>query len=457
MSFYIVVLGLLLGLLGFVSYALYDHVEKSKIYETIEVGGSTALLIALFMIGMFRGFDESNLSLDLYVLSIEAHWIDAVSTSVFFTVCVILTGILLYKEISTKNKLKTLQNGEDSVAIIPVYEDGNVLDRSVNSLLESDYEDLRIAIAYEPGDEDTIEEAERLSDGSPSVRTIENKYPGSKAGAIETVVEEFDSDYFVVFDADEIIKPNFISTAMYSMVENGFDVFQGRRIPEPTGMVESLAYCERITYHASYRLVELTGFKNCRSSSTAFTRDCFEKVGGYDDMLTEDLGFAHKAYRHGLSVKQCRNYTSQMEAPHSLKDFWGQRKRWRMGQVEVLHCSLKGGLTDGGIWHRRFISIGRMMGSMIGSVILITLISKLLLLAVLGATLLFLLPLISTSLVVAACAHRDKVNGDIDNMLYPCLMSWFVYPVFSLIMVKSLLEYLLTWDGTWYHVNKEGE
>lgn len=447
----------ILALIGLTSYFVYNHAKKSKLYGTVEVGISTCVLLLLFLVGLFRGFNKNSLNVDLYLISIEAQWINSVSASFLFTTLILITGTLLYREISTNKSLDKINSGEKMTAIVAVYKDGNVLDRSVKSLLDSNYDNLEIIIAHEPNDENTIEVANDLSEGNPMVSTMENEYPGSKSGAIRTVVDNSESNYFAVFDADEIIKEDFISTAMHSMHVEEFDVFQGRRIPDPSGIVESLAYCERIAYHASYTLVELSGFSNCRSSSTAFTRECFEEVDGYDDMLTEDLAFAHKVYRHDLSVRQCRNYTSIMEAPHTMKDFWGQRKRWRMGQVEVLHQSLCGNLTDGGVLYRRFISIGRMMTSMLGSVILITMISKLILLLILGSTILFIIPIIASILVTLLCAYRDEKNGDIEGFMYTSLMSLMVYPIFSLIMVKSFLEYIISWDGYWYHVDKKSD
>jgi hypothetical protein len=70
-----------------------------------------------------------------------------------------------------------------------------------------------------------------------------------------------------------------------------------------------------VLFHASYKLIERVGFHNCRSSSTVFTREAFETVGGYDDVLTEDLDFSDKCYREGIPVVVSRYRTNSMEAP----------------------------------------------------------------------------------------------------------------------------------------------
>ncbi|MDZ7730093.1 MAG: glycosyltransferase [Natrialbaceae archaeon] len=115
-------------------------------------------------------------------------------------------------------------------------------------------------------------------------RVLENRNPGSKANAINDAVERIETDYFAAFDVDERIDPDFIPTAMYHLTEDGQDIFQARRVPRVTGPVEGLAYCERLLFHAGYKLVEPLGFTYCRSSSSAFSRGAFETVGGLDDL-----------------------------------------------------------------------------------------------------------------------------------------------------------------------------
>jgi len=427
---------------------------KQRLQTAFETVGWAGGCLVLVLIGLYQGLQQQILTVELLWLSLEIVWIDAISASLVFTAFLLVAGLLLFYEVSKPaTTVPVLEEGPELTAIIPVYRDETVLHRSVDSLRKSSYENLEIVIACEPDDEATIQRATAMADETVSVVT--NAYPGSKAGAIRTAVERSAADSFAVFDADEIVDEEFLASGMGALHTEGYDVFQGRRIPEPTGIVETLAYCERVTFHASYKLVELTGFRNCRSSSTVFTRAAYETVGGYDDLLTEDLAFAHKCYRHELSVRQARNYTSLMEAPHTLADFWGQRKRWRMGQVEVLHATLTGTLT-GGKRLRRYISLWRMLTSIGGSMFLVVLLAKLFILVVLDATVFYLLPVVATALVAGGVAWADARAGDIDGVTQIGLLAPLVYPVFGVVMLKSILEYGLSWDGAWYHVEKAG-
>ncbi|WP_226481055.1 glycosyltransferase [Natrinema amylolyticum] len=427
----------------------------STVPRAVEHGATVVGVLTLLAFGFTQGREIQQYSLDLLVVSVQVVFLDALSSMAVFTGFVAITGLLLVREVwSSRDAIESVTDGPRLTAVVPVYRDHDVMAESVESLCESAYENLEIVVVAEPNDAATLERARELANAHDRVECLVNGNPGSKAGAINYAVRETDAEYVAVFDADESITPEFLPRAMGALLD-GADVFQGRRIPRPTGVIETVAYCERVVFHASYKLVELSGFANCRSSSTVLTRDAFERVGGYDDMLTEDLDFAHGCYREGLDVRQARQCTNTMEAPHTLYDLWGQRKRWRVGQIEVLHATLLE-LLNGDVDRRGLVSIGRMCSSLLGCLFTLALTSKLLLLLVLGIESAFLILAAILVATIGLVAWRDTSDGRIDGLSWSVVLAPLLYPAFGVLMLKSLLEYGLSWDGTWYHVEKTG-
>lgn len=423
--------------------------------RAVEHGATVIGALTLLLFGFTQGREIQTVTVDLLVVTVRVVFLEALSSMVVFTCFVAITGLLLIREVwSSRDAVESVTDGPTLTAVVPVYRDHEVMDTSVESLCESAYENLEIVVVAEPNDGPTLERARELATARDRVECLVNGNPGSKAGAINYAVRETDAEYVAVFDADESITPEFLPRAMGALLEDA-DVFQGRRIPRPTGPVETIAYCERIVFHASYKLVELSGFANCRSSSTVLTREAFERVGGYDDMLTEDLDFAHACYREGLAVRQARQCTNTMEAPHTLRDLWGQRKRWRVGQIEVLHATVRE-LLRGEVDRRGAISIGRMCSSLLGSLFTLALTSKLLLLLVLDVESAFLLPATILVATIGLVAWRDTRSGRIDGLRWSVVLAPLLYPAFGVLTLKSLLEYGLSWDGTWYQVEKTG-
>lgn len=407
------------------------------------------------MYGGWTGLSLTEYSINLVYLVIDVAVADAVSSTVYFTFIVSLTGLILLKgAFKTKKEWRSNYQGEKVRAIVPVYKDADIMHQSVETLLKSGYNNLEIAIVYEPDDKKSIEKAEKLAEENEIVKAIENGRPGSKAKAVNFAIRnDNNASYYAVFDADEEIDPDFLSASVSYLEEDDYDIFQGRRIPKPDGVLEAFCYCERATFHTTYSLTRYTGFKSPRCSSTVMKKESWETVGGYSDMLTEDLDFPHKCYRAGLNVKQTYNYTNRMEAPHSLKDFWGQRKRWNIGQIQIAHKALRGGF--GNNWSLRgFISTFRSVFGLTIGILLLPLVAKFILLLIFGFETVYLPPLLALSAIPILLSFIDSRDGKIQPILLRGLLTPLVIIVAGTLMLKALFEYLITWEGDWYHVDK---
>ncbi|WP_247730092.1 glycosyltransferase [Halovivax limisalsi] len=418
------------------------------------LGGSffgTGLCLA---VGVYNGVQEMTIIPDLPWIAFEVATVSAIPAILLFTFLATLSGVLLTREVYTSaDPDERLLDGPRIEAVVPVYRDGGVLPTSVESLLESNYENVGVAIVTEPGDTETIEVARELAE-HPDVRVLTNRQPGSKARAINDAISQLDADYYCAFDADEWVDPDFVPRAMYELIENDRDIFQARRVPRANGAVETLAYCERLLFHASYKLIEPLGFTYCRSSSSAFTREAIEEVGGFNDVITEDIDFAHTCFRHGLDVRQARNISNEMEAPHTLRDLWGQRKRWRLGHIEVFQKAITGGFAPSGM--RGHASTLRLATSLTASVLMVALLSKVAVLVYYGFYEYALLPLLAVTATVVPVLINDWRQGHVPDLSWTVLLAPLIYPGFGLVTIRCVFEYFLSWDGEWYQVEKTG-
>jgi cellulose synthase/poly-beta-1,6-N-acetylglucosamine synthase-like glycosyltransferase len=264
---------------------------------------------------VYEGAQIEAVSFDVLGVFVRIVTLDAIPASLAFSVLVTLSGLMLAREVyRDRDPDARVDDGPRVAAIVPAYNDADVVSKSVETLLASDYDNLDIVVVCEPNDEATLAEA-REHAAHPSVRVIENRYPGSKAGALNDAIERVDAEHLAVFDVDEKVREDFVSRAVHHLTDDDADVFQARRVPRVTGPIEGLAYCERLLFHAGYKLVEPLGFTYCRSSSLVFTREAYEQVDGFDELLTEDIDFAHKCFRAELDVAQARDVTNEMGAP----------------------------------------------------------------------------------------------------------------------------------------------
>lgn len=422
-----------------------------RIAHVAEKSGTGIGIVGLLFLGFVSFADMWTIRIGWVVISV----LEALLSVGAFSVAVAATGLLLIYEIwrSGTPDDERITAGPPVEAIVPAYRDADVVDESVSSLLENDYDPLSITVVVEPDDDRTRERAAELARRHDAVEWLTNAIPGSKATAINTAVEASDADHFVVFDADERASPEFVSTAMCDLTADA-DVFQGRRVPRPTDAIGTIAYCERVIVQAGYLVGELVGFTHCQSSATGFTREAFDAVGGYADMLTEDIYFSHQCHRADLTVSRNSRCTSSMETPHTLRDLWGQRKRWRIGHVQVVHRRIYEAL-EGDLGVNDLVTIGRSVGAVLAGGVLLVLSAQVLLLFIFGFEAAFV-PFASIFVTILGVWARDAIDGRVGIPSWSVALAPVVYFGHGVLTVKALFEYALTWDGEWYQVTKTG-
>ncbi|QLH81739.1 glycosyltransferase [Halosimplex pelagicum] len=344
--------------------------------------------------------------------------------------------------------------GPTVTAVVPVHRDAAVLHRSVESLLDGRYEDLRVVVVAEPDDADSIARAREYAAREDRVEALVNtRYPGSKAGAVNYAAEATDSEYLAVFDADERVDPRFVSSAVARL--DDCDVVQGRTVPEPDGLVETVAYYESVVLgDLSQRLLTLvTDFTMAASRTIVMRRSAFDAVDGYDPaMLTEDYAFAFDCYEADLDVVELLSQASTIEGAHSVADWWGQRKRWMTGYAQTLHDLLVGCRSPRN--YRTLLAPLLCAGSVFGNVFMLSLVSKAAVLVVSGAVTWLALPVATLAGAALALRVGDARRDRVDGVGLAWLATPLVLPLYSLVGIRAAVAYLFTWDGEWYSVAK---
>ena len=364
-----------------------------------------------------------------------------------------ISTLTLFGQLRMVDEAPLPTSGPTVTAIVPVHRDATVLDRSVESLLDSRYEDIKVVIVAEPDDAASVRRAREHSDHERVEVLVNTRYSGSKAGAINYAATMTDTEYLAVFDADERVDPRFVSAAVAKL--DHADVVQGRTLPEPNGVIETLAYYESVILgDLSQRLLTLvTDFTMAASRTIVMRRSAFESVGGYDPgMLTEDYDFAFACYEQDLDVREQLTYASTIEAAHTATDWWGQRKRWMTGYAQVFHNLVAGCQSPRG--YRSFLSPLICAGSVFGNLFMLSLVSKLVVLIVNGAATWLILPVATLALSALAMRTYDARTGRLDTVGYGWALMPVILPLYSLVGIKAFVEYLLSWDGEWYSVDK---
>jgi len=150
-------------------------------------------------------------------------------------------------------------------------------------------------------------------------------------------LERFDA--FLVFDADNLLAPDFI-TQINRTCSDGYEAFCSYRNSKNFGdnwlsSAHGLQFLHESTHLNRSRM--LIG-SCCTVSGTGFgfTRQLLEKLGGWNFFtLSEDTEFSVQCMTRGIRIGYCHEAVFYDEQPTAFSLSWRQRTRWSQGTVQV--------------------------------------------------------------------------------------------------------------------------
>lgn len=203
-----------------------------------------------------------------------------------------------------------------------------------------------LVTTYVVADNCTDETARIAKEGGAIVFTRFSTSQVGKGYALNFLLEQIrnttglDSyDTFLVFDADNLLSPDYIER-INVIPSMGYDVFCGYRNSKNLGSSWVSAGHAVWYLHDSVHLNRsrmLLGVP-CAVTGTGFgfTRELLEACGGWNFFtLTEDVEFNTWCAVHGVRSGYCHDAILYDEQPEMLRQSWRQRTRWVQGGIQV--------------------------------------------------------------------------------------------------------------------------
>lgn len=257
-----------------------------------------------------------------------------------------------YKKPLQKNKYAILIAARNEEAVLP-----HLLD-SINA---QDYP-AELVDTFVVADNCTDNTAQVAREHGATVFTRFNKARVGKGYALNYLLDQikrnFDInqyDAFLIFDADNLLRPDYI-TKMNHMPSEGYQAFCGYRNTKNfgTNWITS-SYALWYLHESSHMNRSRDAIHSCASvngTGFGFTRELLERLGGWNFFtLTEDIEFNNWCASHGVRIGYCQEAMLYDEQPLTFRQSWRQRTRWAQGgyQVSVKYVKdLAHGLFKGG-------------------------------------------------------------------------------------------------------------
>lgn len=225
--------------------------------------------------------------------------------------------------------------------VVAAHNEEIVISELVDSLKNMKYPNEMYDI-FVIADNCTDKTAEIAEEHGATVLRRFNKIEKGKGFALEWAFDkilkmEKHYDAFCIFDADNLVSPNFLLEMNKRMCE-GYRVIQGyidSKNPFDSWMTASYS----IAFWTSNRLYQLSRFylnMSCALCGTGFCVDSelIREMGWGATCLTEDLEFTMKLALRGIYVGWSHDAVVYDEKPLTLKQSWNQRIRWMQGYAD---------------------------------------------------------------------------------------------------------------------------
>jgi cellulose synthase/poly-beta-1,6-N-acetylglucosamine synthase-like glycosyltransferase/peptidoglycan/xylan/chitin deacetylase (PgdA/CDA1 family)/spore germination protein YaaH len=223
--------------------------------------------------------------------------------------------------------------------IVPAYNEERVIEATIRSLLNSDYENFEI-IVVDDGSQDRTSEVVREQFGGQSLVKLFTEPNAGKAAALNFGLRFAKGDVIVALDADTQFPGGTIRALARRFVDPQIGAVAGNaKVGNRINIVTRWQALEYITSQNMDRraFASLNCITVVPGSVGAWRRELIERCGGFSsDTLAEDQDLTLRIRKLGYKIGYEESAIGWTEAPHSLKMLARQRFRWGYGTLQCL-------------------------------------------------------------------------------------------------------------------------
>lgn len=223
--------------------------------------------------------------------------------------------------------------------VIAAYNEAKVINKTIATLLQSNYPDLDILVVDDGSKDDTAGVVSAAFGTDPRV-TVIRKPNGGKASALNLGIRQCRGDIIVALDADTVFVPDTVSKLVRHFADPAIGAVSGNvKVGNRNNPLTIWQAVEYITsQNFDRRAFDLL---NCITvvpgAVGAWRKDAVILAGLYSSQtLAEDTDLTFKIRRLGYRIVTDNAALAYTEAPDTLRDLAKQRFRWAFGTLQCL-------------------------------------------------------------------------------------------------------------------------
>ncbi len=257
----------------------------------------------------------------------------------------VYNALILFAGLRNKKKYSyvNVENLPKFSLIIPAKDEGSVIGRCLDSLLNVDYpkDKLEIIVVNGNSKDDTQQICETFSERYQGiVKVICEKASKGKPAALNRAFPYVTGDIIGVFDADSVPERAVLQKVASYFQNQSIMALQGSTscINESQNMLTRTAAMEDRGWFQGLLggREKLKLFVPLTGSCQFVRRKILGELGGWDESsLAEDVEFSLRLTKKNYLVTFAPDICSGQEAPSTIKTLFSQRTRWYRGYMEA--------------------------------------------------------------------------------------------------------------------------
>jgi cellulose synthase/poly-beta-1,6-N-acetylglucosamine synthase-like glycosyltransferase len=228
---------------------------------------------------------------------------------------------------------------------LPMFNELYVADRIIETIAKFDYpiDKLQIQVLDDSTDETKDVIAKKVAEVAARGVNIQHIHrvdrTGYKAGALDAAMDQVESEFIAIFDADFIPDADFLQKTMPYFSDDKIGVVQtrwGHINKEYSILTELQAFGLNGHFAIEQGGRNASGhFINFNGTGGIWRKKCIEEAGGWEhDTLTEDLDLSYRAQIKGWKFKYLEDVIAPAELPITMSALKSQQHRWMKGGAE---------------------------------------------------------------------------------------------------------------------------
>ncbi len=235
-------------------------------------------------------------------------------------------------------------NFHPAVAVlVPAYNEEKVIVRTIRSVLNSDYSNLRVIVIDDGSQDRTYETARQAfpSEIAAGRLRVLHKSNAGKAEALNFAVDDLDEEFYVGIDADTVIAPDAVSKLIGHFADRQIGAVAGNaKVGNRVNLWTRWQALEYITsQNFERRALDLFDVVTVVPGAIgAWRTDAVRQGGGYPvNTVAEDADLTMNLLEQGYKVIYEDRALAFTEAPSTARGLMRQRFRWSFGTLQSVY------------------------------------------------------------------------------------------------------------------------